>query len=116
AVPEELPLSIVYEDGDLLVVDKAAGMPVHVGAGVKSGTLVNALLHHLGRIGSLSRAGGDLRPGIVHRRDRMTSARVIVAKTDFAHRQLAAQFKARGVRKRYTGLVDCAVHSERGGT
>ena len=114
AVPEELPLSIVYEDDDLLVVDKAAGMPVHVGAGVKSGTLVNALLHHLGRIGSLSTAGGDLRPGIVHRLDRMTSGLVIVAKNDFAHRQLAAQFKARGVRKRYTALVHGKLKSERG--
>ena len=79
ALPEALPLAIVYEDADLLVVDKPAGMVVHVGAGVKSGTLVNALLHH---IGTLSSAGGELRPGIVHRLDKMTSGLVIVAKND----------------------------------
>src|SRR5260370_1207626 len=79
-----------------------AGMVIHIGAGVKGGTLVNALLHH---IGSLSVAGGDLRPGIVHRLDRMTSGLVLVAKTDFAHQSLAAQFKARTVHKKYLLLV-----------
>ena len=102
AGPERLPLAIVYEDGDLVVVNKPAGMVVHVGAGVKSGTLVNALLHHLK---SLSTAGGELRPGIVHRLDKMTSGLVIVAKNDFAHRALAAQFKGRDVHKTYTLLV-----------
>src|SRR6266568_1370986 len=102
AVAEDLPLAIVYEDDDLVVVDKPAGMIVHVGAGVKSGTLVNALLHH---VGSLSSAGGELRPGIVHRLDKMTSGLVVVAKNDFAHRALAAQFKAREVHKTYTLLV-----------
>lgn len=114
AVAEDLPLAIVYEDNDLMVVDKPADMVVHVGAGVKSGTLVNALLHHLGHVGSLSAAGGELRPGIVHRLDRMTSGLVIVAKNDFAHRHLAAQFKSRAVHKTYTLLVHGRVASESG--
>ena len=111
AAPEALPLSIVYEDADLVVVNKAAGMAVHLGAGVKSGTLVNALLHH---IGSLSGAGGELRPGIVHRLDKMTSGLVIVAKNDFAHRALAAQFKGRDVHKTYTVLVHGRVAKDAG--
>jgi len=111
ATPEPLPLSIVYEDDDLVVVDKPAGMVVHVGAGVNSGTLVNALLHHTG---SLSSAGGELRPGIVHRLDKMTSGLVVVAKNDFAHRSLAAQFKAREVQKTYTLLVHGRVLGDRG--
>lgn len=111
AMPEALPLVIVYEDPDLVVVDKPAGMVVHVGAGVKSGTLVNALLHH---IGTLSAAGGELRPGIVHRLDKMTSGLVVVAKNDFAHRQLAAEFKARAVHKTYTLLTHGRVAKELG--
>ncbi len=111
ATAEALPLEIVYEDSDLVVVNKAAGMVVHVGAGVKSGTLVNALLHHISK---LSAAGGDLRPGIVHRLDRMTSGLVIVAKNDFAHRALAAQFKGREVHKTYTLLVHGRVAKESG--
>jgi 23S rRNA pseudouridine1911/1915/1917 synthase len=102
AVPEELPLDIIYEDDDMVVVNKSAGMVVHVGAGVRSGTLVNALLHH---VGNLSSAGGELRPGIVHRLDRLTSGLVVVAKNDSAHRQLSAQFKAREVHKTYLALV-----------
>jgi 23S rRNA pseudouridine1911/1915/1917 synthase len=102
AMPEDLPLNIVYEDDDLLVVNKPAGMVVHVGAGVTSGTLVNALLHHIGK---LSTAGGELRPGIVHRLDRMTSGLVVVAKNDSAHRELSAQFKSREVHKTYVALV-----------
>jgi 23S rRNA pseudouridine1911/1915/1917 synthase len=111
AAPEALPLSIVYEDQDLLVVNKPAGMAVHVGAGVKSGTLVNALVHH---IKTLSSAGGELRPGIVHRLDKMTSGLVIVAKNDPAHRALADRFKARQVRKTYLLLVHGKVESEQG--
>jgi 23S rRNA pseudouridine1911/1915/1917 synthase len=111
ATPENLPLAIVYEDADLLVVNKAAGMVVHVGAGVTSGTLVNALLHH---IGSLSRAGGELRPGIVHRLDKMTSGLVIVAKHDAAHRRLSEQFKSREVHKTYVALVHGRMASETG--
>jgi 23S rRNA pseudouridine1911/1915/1917 synthase len=111
AAPEALPLSIVYEDADLVVVNKPAGMVVHIGAGVKRGTLVNALLHH---IASLSTAGGELRPGIVHRLDKLTSGLVIVAKNDFAHRALAAQFKGRAVRKTYTVLVHGRVAKDAG--
>jgi 23S rRNA pseudouridine1911/1915/1917 synthase len=111
ATPEALPLDIVFEDDDLVVVNKPAGMVVHVGAGIKSGTLVNALLYH---IRSLSRAGGELRPGIVHRLDRMTSGLVVVAKTDAAHRALTEQFKARNVHKTYLALVHGRLARERG--
>jgi 23S rRNA pseudouridine1911/1915/1917 synthase len=114
AVAEDLPLDIVYEDDDLLVVNKPADMVVHIGAGVKSGTLVNALLHHISRIGTLSAAGGELRPGIVHRLDRMTSGLVVVAKNDFAHQNLSAQFKARAVHKTYLALVHGRVASQSG--
>lgn len=114
AVAEELPLEIIYEDGDLLVVNKPAGMVVHIGAGVKSGTLVNALLHHLGGAERLSTAGGALRPGIVHRLDKMTSGLVLVAKNDVAHRALAAQFKSRSVRKTYLALVHGRVENAGG--
>jgi 23S rRNA pseudouridine1911/1915/1917 synthase len=111
ATPEELPLEIVYEDDDLVVVNKPAGMVVHVGGGVRSGTLVNALLHH---IGTLAPAAGDLRPGIVHRLDRMTSGLVLVAKNDQAHRSLSDQFKNREVQKTYIALVHGRVERERG--
>jgi len=111
ATPEALPLEIVHEDADLVVVNKPAGMVVHIGAGVRSGTLVNALLHH---IGALSTAGGELRPGIVHRLDRMTSGLVVVAKNDFTHRSLAAQFKGREVRKTYLLLVHGRVAKDAG--
>jgi len=111
AAPEPLPLSIVYEDEDLVVVNKPAGMTVHVGAGVKSGTLVNALLHH---VRTLSSAGDPTRPGIVHRLDKMTSGLVVVAKNDVAHRQLAEQFKSRSVHKTYVLLVHGRMKSEAG--
>lgn len=111
AAPEDLPLAVVYEDDDLVVVDKPAGMVTHVGAGVKSGTLVNALLHHLGKLSSI---GGALRPGIVHRLDRMTSGLMVVAKNDFAHQALAEQFKSRAIRKTYTVLVHGRVADEQG--
>jgi 23S rRNA pseudouridine1911/1915/1917 synthase len=111
AAPECLPLAIVYEDADLVVVNKPAGMVVHVGAGVKSGTLVNALLHH---IATLSTAGGESRPGIVHRLDKMTSGLVIVAKNDNAHRALAGQFKGRDVHKTYMLLVHGRVTKDAG--
>ncbi|MFB3924280.1 MAG: RluA family pseudouridine synthase [Terriglobia bacterium] len=111
ASPEALPIEIVYEDSDLVVVNKPAGMVVHVGAGVKSGTLVNALLH---QIGELSTEGGEFRPGIVHRLDRMTSGLVVVAKNDFTHRALAAQFKGREVHKTYTLLVHGRVAKDAG--
>jgi 23S rRNA pseudouridine1911/1915/1917 synthase len=111
AEPEEIPLSILYEDDDVVAVDKAAGMVVHAGAGVHSGTLVNALLH---RFGALSGVGGELRPGIVHRLDRYTSGVILVAKNDAAHRKLAAQFSARRVEKVYLALVHGAVKQESG--
>lgn len=111
AMAEDLPLAIVYEDADLLVVNKAAGMAVHVGAGLKSGTLVNALLNH---IQTLSSAGGELRPGIVHRLDKMTSGLVLVAKNDAAHRGLSEQFKSREVHKTYLALVHGRVAADRG--
>jgi 23S rRNA pseudouridine1911/1915/1917 synthase len=111
AVAEALPLNIIYEDDDLVVVNKPAGMAVHVGAGVKSGTLVNALLHH---IASLSAEGGELRPGIVHRLDRMTSGVLLVAKNDWTHRLLATQFKARTVHKTYLALVHGRLASDTG--
>ncbi|MFZ0959541.1 MAG: RluA family pseudouridine synthase [Terriglobia bacterium] len=105
ATAEDLPLAVIYEDADLLVVNKAAGMVVHVGSGIKSGTLVNALLFRLAPIGALSTIGGELRPGIVHRLDKMTSGLVLVAKNDVAHRRLSEQFKRREVHKTYTALV-----------
>jgi 23S rRNA pseudouridine1911/1915/1917 synthase len=111
ATPEDLPLDIIYEDSDILVVNKAAGMVVHIGAGVSSGTLVNALLGH---INALSSAGGDQRPGIVHRLDKMTSGLVIVAKNDAAHRRLSEQFKSREVHKTYVALVHGRVRADSG--
>ena len=84
ATPEEIPLRVLYEDDDVVAIDKPAGMVVHAGAGVHSGTLVNALLH---RFGALSGVGGALRPGIVHRLDRFTSGVLLVAKNDAAHQR-----------------------------
>lgn len=100
--PEELPLPIVYQDRDLIVVDKPAGMVVHPAAGHASGTLVNALLHH---VDDLSGIGGEKRPGIVHRLDRGTSGLMVVAKHDAAHEELARQFRDREVEKEYVALV-----------
>jgi 23S rRNA pseudouridine1911/1915/1917 synthase len=107
AIAEEIPLDIVYEDDDLAVINKPAGMMVHAGAGATDdarnrGTLVNALLHHLA---SLSGVGGELRPGIVHRLDKETSGLIVVAKNDDAHRKLSSQFAAREVKKKYVALV-----------
>ncbi len=100
--PEDIPLRLVYEDQDLLVVDKPAGLVVHPGAGRRGGTLVNALLH---QVKDLSGVGGVLRPGIVHRLDKGTSGLMVVAKSDHAHRALAAQFAGRTVEKEYLALV-----------
>ncbi len=102
AFPEDIPLDILYEDDDVVAVNKPAGMVVHSGAAARSGTLVNALLYHFE---SLSRLGGELRPGIVHRLDRMTSGVLLVAKHDRAHRSLAKQFQARKVKKIYWAVV-----------
>jgi 23S rRNA pseudouridine1911/1915/1917 synthase len=100
--PEALPLPIVYQDPDLIVVDKPAGMVVHPAAGHDRGTLVNALLHH---VDDLSGIGGEKRPGIVHRLDRGTSGLMVVAKNDRAHEELSRQFREREVEKEYIALV-----------
>ncbi|MGH9413450.1 MAG: RluA family pseudouridine synthase [Terriglobales bacterium] len=102
ALPEAIPLAILYEDEDLAVIDKPVGLVVHPGAGQPSGTLVNALLHRYGR---MSATGGEQRPGIVHRLDRTTSGVLVVARTDFAHQQLSEQFQARTVIKLYRAVV-----------
>ncbi|MBI3472207.1 MAG: RluA family pseudouridine synthase [Candidatus Solibacter usitatus] len=111
AQPEAIPLEILYEDGDVVAINKPAGLVVHAGAGVRSGTLVNALLH---RFQSLSGLGGEDRPGIVHRLDRYTSGVLLVAKNDAAHRSLAAQFAARQVEKTYLALVYKQVRQDQG--
>ena len=111
AVPEAIPLSVLYEDEDMVAIDKPAGMVVHAGAGVHSGTLVNALLH---RFEALSGVGGALRPGIVHRLDRYTSGVLLVAKNDQAHQRLAAQFSGRQVEKVYLAMVHGSVERESG--
>jgi len=116
ALAEEIPLDIIYEDDDLAIVNKPAGMMVHAGAGATEdarnrGTLVNALLHHFG---TLSGIGGQLRPGIVHRLDRATSGLMVVAKHDESHRKLARQFSSREVHKTYIALVQGWPKLERG--
>jgi len=102
AAPEEIPLDVLFEDDDLLVINKPAGMVVHPAAGNQTGTLVNALLHHCR--GQLAGIGGVERPGIVHRLDKGTSGCLVVAKTDAAHQSLAAQFKGRAVTKIYRAV------------
>jgi 23S rRNA pseudouridine1911/1915/1917 synthase len=107
AMAEDIPLDIIYEDDDLAVINKPAGMMVHAGAGATDddrnrGTLVNALLH---RFAQLSEVGGETRPGIVHRLDKETSGLILVARNDVAHRNLAKQFSGREVKKRYIALV-----------
>src|SRR5437016_2876866 len=111
ATPEAIALAVLYEDADVVAIDKPAGMVVHAGAGVHSGTLVNALLH---RFGALSSVGGALRPGIVHRLDRYTSGVLLVAKNDAAHQKLAAQFSGRQVEKVYLTLVHGRIAAESG--
>ena len=102
AEPEDIAVDVVYEDDDVAVVDKPAGMVVHPAPGSMSGTLVNALL---GRGGELSTLGGHLRPGIVHRLDRSTTGLIVVAKNDVAHRVLSEAFQERAVKKVYLTLV-----------
>jgi|SRR5947209_691808 len=111
AEPEAIPLGILYEDEDLLVVSKPAGMTVHAGAGHARGTLVNALL---GRGQALSRAGDALRPGIVHRLDKETSGAILVAKNDAAHAGLAEAFRRREVKKTYLALVERKLKEDHG--
>jgi 23S rRNA pseudouridine1911/1915/1917 synthase len=116
AMAEPIPLEIVYEDGDLAVVNKPAGMMVHAGSGATDdarnrGTLVNALLHHLQELSSTS---GPLRPGIVHRLDKQTSGLIVVAKNDTTHARLSSMFARRQVRKLYIALVQGELAQERG--
>jgi len=116
ATPEAIPLEVVYEDADLAVVNKPAGMMVHAGSGGTDearsrGTLVNALLY---RFRNLSSAGGELRPGIVHRLDKDTSGLIVVAKNDRAHAALGAMFAGRRIKKTYIALVHGAVEREKG--
>ncbi|HEX7741760.1 MAG TPA: RluA family pseudouridine synthase [Sphingobium sp.] len=103
AAPQDIPLTIVYEDADLIVIDKPAGLVVHPAAGNLDGTLVNALLHHCR--GELSGIGGVARPGIVHRIDKDTSGLLVVAKPDRAHEGLAQQFKAHSIDRLYAAIV-----------
>lgn len=102
-MPENIALSVVWEDADLIVIDKPAGMVVHPAPGSYSGTLVNALLHHCGE--TLSGVGGERRPGVVHRIDKDTTGLLVVAKSDRAHHGLAAQFEKHKVNRRYLALV-----------
>jgi len=111
AFAEDIPLDILYEDADMVAINKPAGMVVHTGAGVRSGTLVNALLSHFK---ALSAVSGDLRPGIVHRLDRGTSGVLLVAKNDAAHEGLAAQFSARSMEKAYVALVHGVLKDDAG--
>lgn len=111
AEAEDAPIEILYEDAAVIAVNKPAGLVVHAGAGAHSGTLVNRLVHHFA---SLSKIGGELRPGIVHRLDRGTSGVILVARTDAAHRSLAAQFSGRTTEKTYLALVEGRVKADSG--
>lgn len=108
---EDIPLDVLYEDEDLLVVNKPQGMVVHPAPGHADGTLVNALLYH---IKDLSGIGGELRPGIVHRIDRMTSGLLVVAKNDASHRALSDQFRERKAHRSYIALVDGNIRQDEG--
>lgn len=110
-VPEDIPIEIIHEDDDLIVVNKPAGMVVHPAAGISSGTLANALAFHFGK---LSRAAGVARPGIVHRLDKGTSGLLVVAKTEEAHENLSDQFRAREMFKSYVALVHGQIERQRG--
>ncbi len=112
ATPEDLPVDVLYEDDAVLAINKPAGMIVHAGAGNHDGTLVNRLVHRFE--GDLSKVGGDLRPGIVHRLDKETSGVILIARTDAAHRALAGQFSGRTVSKMYLALVRGRVRDETG--
>ena len=115
AVPEAIPIDIVYEDDAVIVVNKPAGMVTHPGAGVVSGTLANALVYHLQQqAAALPRRGGVSRPGIVHRLDVGTSGLIVAAKTDQAHLHLAEQFESRAVFKSYLALVYGQVAADAG--
>jgi 23S rRNA pseudouridine1911/1915/1917 synthase len=108
--PEPIPIDVVYEDDDLVVVNKAAGMVVHPGAGNWTGTLASALLHHFGQVSQKN----SLRPGIVHRLDKETSGVLLVAKSEYAHDALSRQFKDREVEKHYLALVHGSLDQQSG--
>jgi 23S rRNA pseudouridine1911/1915/1917 synthase len=110
-IAEDIPLSVCYEDGDVIVVNKVAGMVVHPAAGNPSGTLVNALLSHCH---DLSGIGGEIRPGIVHRLDKETSGLLVVAKNDLAHQELSRQFKDHTIKRVYYALVYGVPREDRG--
>ena len=112
ALPQDIPLDILYEDEDVVVINKESGMVVHPAAGNPDGTIVNALLHHCG---DLSGIGGVERPGIVHRLDKDTSGCLVIAKNDGAHQSLTAQFAARSTEKRYLAVVQ-GIPSQSSGT
>ncbi len=112
AQPEDIPLDVVYEDEDLLVINKPSGMVVHPAAGNPSGTLVNALLYHCQ--GQLSGINGVLRPGIVHRIDKDTSGLLVVAKNDEAHRHLAAQLEDHSLYREYRAIITGNLREDRG--
>ncbi|HUZ04223.1 MAG TPA: RluA family pseudouridine synthase [Acidobacteriaceae bacterium] len=119
AEAEDIPLDIVYEDKDLAVIAKPAGMMVHAGSGATEdarnrGTLVNALLHYFGQDGALSTVGGPIRPGIVHRLDKQTSGLILVAKNDRTHRRLAEMFSGHKIEKTYIALVHGHVAQDKG--
>ncbi|MGH9665314.1 MAG: RluA family pseudouridine synthase [Bryobacteraceae bacterium] len=111
AAPEDLPVEVLYEDAGVVAINKPAGLVVHAGAGAHSGTLVNRLVH---RFAELSKIGGEVRPGIVHRLDKDTSGVLLVARNDAAHRDLAAQFASRTVEKIYIALVHGVVRDDSG--
>lgn len=111
AEAEDIDLEIIHEDSSIVVVNKPAGMVVHPGAGVRSGTLVNALLH---KCQDLSGIGGKIRPGIVHRLDKDTSGVIVAAKNDKAHNFLVSQFKSREVKKRYIAIVEGNIKPDSG--
>ena len=110
-VPQDIPIDIVYEDADIAVIDKPKGMVVHPAPGNPDGTLVNALMYHLE---GLSGIGGEIRPGIVHRIDKLTSGLVVVAKNDMAHTSLAAQLKDHSAHRTYIAIVDGNIREDSG--
>jgi len=112
AEAEDIPLAVLYEDNDVVAIDKAAGMVVHAGAGITEGTLVNALLHRYGN--GLSSGSAEERPGIVHRLDRYTTGVILVARNDLAHQSLAEQFATRTVEKEYLALVHGVIKGDSG--
>ncbi len=111
ARPEDIPLNIVYEDKDIIIIDKPPGIVVHPAAGNLQGTLVNALLHHCRDLAGI---GGSIRPGVVHRLDKDTSGLIVFAKNDASHQDLAKQFKNREVKKTYLALVHGEIENDSG--